>query len=233
MTHRLTWVLVTLLGTGFVVAACSSDNADGMNGGSAGEANGGETASNGGSAAGKAGASNGGTAQGGNAGMDQGGAGQNAGGIGVELGGAAGAAGAVTLAGGAGEMAGAAGAPDGAAGAPAIDYACTATTWAHKLCSAEVAMNCSTPTDCSDCVMYRTTERQAFENCSACTAEYDRYIQCGIDAFESHQLDMAFACYDPDGADLNDYCYPILDSLMKCEDYATANEACPTTWPVN
>jgi hypothetical protein len=129
-------------------------------------------------------------------------------------------------------MAGAAGAPDGAAGAPAIDYACTSTTWAHKLCSGQVAMNCPDPTDCSDCVASRTTERNSFADCAACVGEYDKFVQCGLDAYEANQLESAFECVDMYGADLKANCYAFVDSALDCQGYQTEN-GCPTSWPVN
>jgi len=224
-TWRVTFAL-TILGCATTFTACSSDSDDSGGGGSGGQ--GGSSGQAGSHTGGSAGAATGG--KGGSANAGSGGS-STAGSAGTL--GSAGQTTAGAGAGGALETAGAAGADStaGAAGAADIVFSCGTTTIEHQLCSALVAANCSDPTVCSDCVQERTADEQSFSQCAVCTAEFDRYYQCAITAFEGGHLSDGVTCFDGVGADLSDACGEIFTSALMCNDKAATDKACPTSWP--
>jgi len=227
MAKRLvSTIALAIFGVSAALTACGDDPASqddsGSGGASAGEAgsNHGAGTKTGGSAAGGTKAGNGGN------GNDDGG-------------GEAGIGGALTGAGGeptaGGSDPGAGGTPDagGAGGAgDALTYACNSTTISHQLCSALVAASCPEPTDCPDCVAEKNLDREAFGSCPACGDQYDAFLRCGIDAFESGNLSNGIECVAGFGADLkNDACGVHLNETLACEGHAE-EFGCPLTWPV-
>jgi len=229
-------VLLTMLTSGAMLAACSDDpsGTDQASGG-AGGADGNEAGT---PSAGKAtgGKATGGTATGGKAtgGSNTGGTDAGApavGGAGGEMTGEGGAAGEPALVGGAGGEA-AGGAPGAGGGGPEVVYLCNDITQSHKLCSAFKAAACVPATDCADCVTTRNSEHEPFEDCAACQAEYDAFEQCGIDALESGNLASGVECVEDYGADLHfENCYPMLESALQCQGYTVENP-CPASWPL-
>jgi hypothetical protein len=231
-------IWVTVIGVSALLGACGDDDNGGPNGTNGGEAAGGDTSSTAGTGGGgKAGSASveagaGGTAQGG-APTGAAGEGEPVGGAGgaAEAGGAGGAPDAMGGAGGAAE-AGAGGMGDGGAPPVALEYACTANTINHKLCSAYAAAACSPAVDCATCVAERKGERDLYADCSTCAAEFDKVFQCGIDAFESGNLASGVECVAGHGADLTFDCYEHWESAMNCSEYAVENP-CPETWPLD
>jgi hypothetical protein len=228
MKNRLAlYVLTSVLGTSSLLAACSDDSDDPDAGGGGGETS--AAGQNvGGSSAGKSQGGSAGKAQGGKTGASGSSATGGAGGDASSSGGASGggADSGEPDAGGAGGAGG-----SGGEGAEPLAYVCGTTSINHELCSALSAADCSEPVDCSDCVMSRSTEREPFTECAACLAEYDAFLQCGIDAYESGNISAGIECYDG-FADLNDACAEHFNSAASCTSYLLEHD-CPSSWPVD
>jgi hypothetical protein len=228
MKHPLRYVLVLALATSVSLGACSDDSSTpgDDNGGAGGDASDQAGSKTGGSSS-NAGSGAGGKAGGAGAGAPAGGAAEG-GGTGE---GATGGAGEGGASGGAG-----AGGDAGGAGAELV-YACGSDNLIQKTCSAWVAANCPDATDCSDCVLQRTTEREDFQTdppCNTCNAKWDAFYQCQVDAFESNDLAAGVECVDGIGADGTLDCYPFLDDAIACEGYVGSDndpKPCPATWP--
>jgi hypothetical protein len=131
-----------------------------------------------------------------------------------------------------GASGGADGGAGGAGGAAPLEYSCGSATITQKLCSALLGVMCPEETKaCLDCVPDRNTERSGFASCPACLAEYDRYWQCGIDAYESGDYASGIECFEGYGAELSEAnCLPILDSANSCHS-VEVQTGCPATWP--
>ncbi len=218
----LIWAVV--IGGSALLGACGDDDgiSNGTNGGDAagGDAAGGEPSGSGGSSRPDAGA-------GGQAGSPSTGDGGQ---VGEPNGGAGGA-----LEGGGGApdpAGGAAQGGEGGAGNPPLEYACTANTINHQLCSAYSAAACEEEFDCATCVADRKGERELFEECGTCQTEFDKFFQCGIDAFEAGNLAAGVECVPGYGPDMTLDCYDLFESAMQCGEWASEN-ACPETWPLD
>jgi hypothetical protein len=223
MKNRLAlYLLTSVLGTSCLLAACGDDSDDPA--GSGGETSAaGQNA--GGSSAGKSQGGSAGKAQGGKSGATGGSPSGGAGGDATSSGGASvGGAdvGGVNVGGAGGS---------GGEGAEPLAYDCGTTSINHELCSALSAANCSEPVDCADCVLTRSGDRETFTECPACLAEFDAFLQCGIDAYESGNISAGIECYDG-FADLNDACAEHYNSAANCTSYLLEHD-CPASWPVD
>jgi hypothetical protein len=251
MAKRLAFACVmTVLGTSLLLTACADDEdrVDDVAGGEAGEHTGGSKtagSSSGGTSAGKGGSSTvGGEMQGGQGGAGAAGdAGMSGEGGNEMIGGAPVGGGASD--GGAAGMGGGGGADN-----PPVTYACGSTTISRRLCSAYIAAECdslppcteesppgSCCTDCPapvcpDCVPLTDLERQPFEECAACLAEYDRNLLCAIEPFEAGNLSEGVACFDMHGAYQVEACDQFFFSATQCLEYAEVQGECPATWPL-
>lgn len=221
-------IVLTIFGVSTTLAACSDDSDDtGSGSGGSGGASGG----NGGTSGASAGGSSSGTAgsSGGTAGSSAGTTGS--GGKGGSAGSAAQGGSAGSDTGGTGGTGAEGGDGTGGEGGQMLTYACNDVSINHKACSALAAANCPESIDCADCVMARASEGEPFASCPACAAQYEAYLQCAVDAFESGNLAEGVECVPDYGADFTLPCYAFVDEAIACSDYEAQNE-CPSSWPL-
>jgi len=236
MKQRAKYVFVLALAAGsIVVSACSDDSSTGAGDGGSGGASGNKTAgSSAGGSANKAGSSHSGgdagSQNGGDAGSATAGASDMGGNGGApDVGGSGG-----SDAGAGGNAAGMAGA--GGSGEPALVYACGSNTLIKKQCSAMVAANCADMPACPDCVanmIFQREDSKPNPPCDTCTAKYDAFAQCEVDAFESGNLALGVQCFDG-VTDGSDDCYTFMNDAIACEGYVGSDvdpKACPASWP--
>ena len=78
----------------------------------------------------------------------------------------------------------------------------------------------------------RKGERELFSDCATCAVEFDKFFQCGVDAFESGNLSTGVECVPDYGPDMTFDCYALFDSAMNCNEWAATN-SCPEMWPLD